>query len=278
MTRLTDLQDPYRQTKDATAVATDIATGKTAYGPDGLVTGTGVYSPAMMEFDGSTGWYSDATPTGMTGNKQTVVARFKIASFTGGGLQRLVRLEDTINNSRLSLLLYASDHTTTERRSKIEFYVSDSAGAGKCHLLTIDVVADDTMHTVFASYDGDNGNATFYIDGVDADDTGFTSRVAPATGTLGSPDDLGIGANNSGANKVTGDIGFVGMDNTYLTNWSDFMETDGRPKQLDESGWTEWGAQPLFWNEAGDMINNLGSAGNMTKNGTIIVGKGGNVI
>lgn len=41
MTRLTDLQDPYRQTKDATAVAADIATGKTAYGPDGEIIGTG---------------------------------------------------------------------------------------------------------------------------------------------------------------------------------------------------------------------------------------------
>lgn len=43
-----------------------------------------------------------------------------------------------------------------------------------------------------------------------------------------------------------------------------------------ETTWTEWGAQPLFWNEHGDMENNLGSAGAMTKNGTIVVGKGGN--
>jgi hypothetical protein len=54
-----------------------------------------------------------------------------------------------------------------------------------------------------------------------------------------------------------------------LTNWSDFMDGQGNPKQLDEISWTEWGAQPLFWNANGDMEANAGSAGNMSKNGTI---------
>lgn len=54
------------------------------------------------------------------------------------------------------------------------------------------------------------------------------------------------------------------------------LYSDGLPKALDESSWTEWGAQPLFWNEHGQMDNNLGSAGNMTRNGTIVIGKGGN--
>ena len=49
------------------------------------------------------------------------------------------------------------------------------------------------------------------------------------------------------------------------------MDTSGNPKKLDESGWTEWGTQPLFWNEHGEMTNNKGSAGNMTKNGTIVI-------
>jgi len=41
-----------------TAVAADLAIGKTAISAGGALTGTGVYSPAMMQFDGSTGYYS----------------------------------------------------------------------------------------------------------------------------------------------------------------------------------------------------------------------------
>ena len=40
-----------------------------------------IYSPAMMKFDGSTGYYSKAHTS--AGNKHTTIVRFKINAFTG---------------------------------------------------------------------------------------------------------------------------------------------------------------------------------------------------
>ena len=49
----------------------------------------------------------------------------------------------------------------------------------------------------------------------------------------------------------------------------DFYTVESDVKQLDETTWAEWGTQPLFWNAHGFMEDNKGSAGDMTKNGTI---------
>ena len=143
------------------------------------------------------------------------------------------------------------------------------------------------MHTVVFAFNGDTGSASFVIDGSDADDTGNASRVTPTTGTLesGSAAKFSVGINDavSGLFKFQGQVGFVGYRDAYLTNSTGFMQTDGTPKSLDETTWAEWSGgsvtspqgRPLFWNPAGDMVNNLGTAGAMTKNGTINVGTGG---
>jgi hypothetical protein len=146
-------------------------------------------------------------------------------------------------------------------------FVQNSSGTEICRISSITSPLDDEYHTVFASYDGDNGLATFYIDAQDADDTGNPNRTL-TTGTLAtSSASLDV---SSDQGFFGGDIGYMGMRDAYLTNWSDFMEPNGRPKELDEIGWTEWGAQPVFWNEDGEMDINLGSAGNMVENGTIV--------
>lgn len=234
------------------------------------------YHPAMMEFDGSTGYYERSDPT-TSGNKITVVFRFKRASFTGSGIERLVKIRGNGSFQRIAVICYSSDFSGA-KAGRIGFATSNSSNTVISFMLTLDGYLDGNEHTVMYSFDGDLGEAQLIIDGVAAEDTGHADRVAPTTGTLdgGSSSDTAFGADVGGGNPSTAEIGYIGYRDAYLTNWSDFMHPNGNPKALDESGWTEWGAQPLFWNEHGDMENNLGSGGNMTRNGTIVVGKGGN--
>ena len=250
-----------------TAVASDLATGKTAISAGGALTGTGVYSPAMMQFDGSTGYYSK---TGITtsGNSISFVLRFSI-----------------LNNSGTQSFLWLDDGTNVigwiklSSSGYIQIFIYSSTAVNIVQLQSTSVFDDGIPHTSFISYDGTAGTASFIIDGVDQDDTGFGTRVL-TTGTLpsGASSRLWVGVRSNLTEDYAGDMGFFGLKSSYLTNWSDFMTASGAPKELDESTWTEWGAQPLFWNEHGDMVNNLGSAGAMTKNGTINVGKGGNYV
>ena len=57
---------------------------------------------------------------------------------------------------------------------------------------------------------------------------------------------------------------------TYRTNPTAFYNPTTGLQELDETTWTEWGAQPLVWqDEANLSVENLGTAGLFTKNGTI---------
>ncbi len=234
------------------------------------------HHPAMMEFDGATSFYFKSYTS--SGNKVATVVRFKVASFTGGGASYVVRILGP-GQDRAVVLFFSSDHADSDRANRVLVRTRNSDVTIICDLYSPIGFLDDKVHTLFYSFDGDAGTALFYIDGNDADDTGNADRIAPTTGTLdsGASSSIFIGAANSTpTNVLDGDAGFVGHREAYLTNPLDFMDAKGNPKALDESGWTEWGAQPLFWNEHGEMDNNLGSAGNMTVNGTIILGKGGN--
>jgi hypothetical protein len=232
------------------------------------------YTPAMMDFDGSTGYYNKAFTS--AGNKVTAVARFKRSTFTGGAPEYVCKVIGPGTHFRISIIVYPSDHATAEYSNTCQMVVYNSAGSQVCRLISNISITDDLSHTVFCSYDGDSGLGTLIIDGADADDTGKTNRQL-TTGTLdtGASSNAYVGSNNTPALYFGGQIGFFGHRDAYLTNWSDFMNPDGSVKELDESGWTEWGAQPLFWNPYGFMEDNRGSAANMTKTGTIIVGDGG---
>jgi len=235
------------------------------------------YTPAMMEFRG-TQYYEDTSIT-LSGNKVTQVMRFNVPSFSGASDMRPFQTDDGPSPEIRSLFfIWSNDFATVDRRQKIGWYCTDTGGTVLCFLLSNVVVTDGENHTVFAAFDGDAGTAIFIVDGVDADDTGNAERVAPITGTLAGAGGsrATLGANPDGLFIVTGQLGYAGYKDAYLTNWIDFMDSSGNPKALDESGWTEWGGQPAFWNEHGNMDNNLGSAGIMAENGIVVVGKGGN--
>jgi hypothetical protein len=230
------------------------------------------YTPAMMEFDGSTGYYNKASVS-TSGNKIAVVGRFNCSSSTN-----IQRVFDVHNGSyiRAAVSILDSDHATTDSRNKLQLFIQSSTGVLLCRVYSNVTVSDGVNLTFLISYDGDAGTAALYLDGVDALDTGNSLHTLIAGTVASGLSTMSVGASYAPAFYHVGDIGFIGHREAYLTNWSDFMDANGNPKALDESTWTEWGAQPLFWNEHGEMSNNLGSAGNMTKNGTIIVGKGGN--
>ena len=226
-----------------------------------------VYDPGMMTYGGA-GHYLDST-VAQSGNLQTAVARFKVSAFTGGGQTRIFTSSSSGQGNAIFLAVQSSDHADVDKRSKVWLISQNSGSTIVCSIISNATVADGAEHTIFAAFDGDNGTAQLYVDGVDSDNTGWASRVL-TTGTLGlTAPKFAVGANVTGAERITGEIGYVGFDDSYLTNPTDFYHPTNGLQEIDESGWTEWGSQPLFWNQYGTMNDNKGSAGNMTANGTI---------
>jgi hypothetical protein len=230
-------------------------------------TGGDAYDYPMMTFDGSTGYYT-GTAT-YSGNLTTSLLRFNVSSFAGSGVAPRLMYVQGSGGIRSLIIMYSSDYATATRRNKLSMICQTSTGSTICRVFSTVDVNDGNDHIVLAAFDSTTGVASMIIDGADDLDTGNAEHTL-ATGTLaqGAGQAIAIGADTAPANFVGGEIGYCGYANTYLTNGSDFM-SGSTPKEIDESGWTEWGAQPLFWNKYGTMTDNKGSAGNMTANGTI---------
>jgi hypothetical protein len=228
------------------------------------------YAPGAMLYDGAS-YYQKSNIT-TTGNKVTGVLTFKIDSFTGNDFYYLCRIASIgPDRERLVVVAWSSDYADADLAGRVSVWTRDSANNLICYLHSPVGYLDGQVHTLFYSFDGDAGTAVYRIDENDADDIANADRIAPTIGTLGTgaTSQMGLGASNTGTKFVNGELGYFGYGEVYLTNYTDFIDPNGYPKELDETGWTEWGGQPLFWNDAGDMEANLGSAGNMTKNGTI---------
>lgn len=221
------------------------------------------YDPGMMTFAGGRYELSNA---GLTGQNMTVVMRFNVADFAAAAQQPfLVQLD----SYKLVVLIRPNDYATAESRRKLAFVVYNNAAAACCILVTTSVVSDGADHVAFCSYNGTTGGGKLYIDGVDEDDVTNPERVL-TTGTLSTSESkLTIGGDHTGGSLYAGEAGYIGVSGTYLTNPTDFYHPTNGLQELDETGWTEWGSQPLFWNQYGTMTTNAGSKGNMTKIGTI---------
>lgn len=227
------------------------------------------YRPAMMQFNGSNSYYSGPTTT--SGNAVTLTARFIVPQFTGGSDQYLIHLSSSGTPITAALIVVSSDSAGVDFRNKLVFVCQAAGPTNIARLISATNLTDGVEHTVFASYNATTGAAMLIVDGQNEDDTGNASRVL-TTGTLGVGAAVSVvGATTGGLRVVKGSIGFVGARMAYLTNWSDFMEADGAPKPIDETSWTQWGAQPLLWNPHGQMDRNLGSSGVFSETGTIRV-------
>lgn len=218
------------------------------------------YNPSMMIYNGSA--YYDAPATTTSGNQVTVVCRFKIASSTTD--QKILQINGTAS-PRVQVTVKESDHASVP--DKLQLVVWNDASGIICNYNSSIVVADDAYHVALLAYDGDAGTAVMYVDGVEVGDVTAPIHTL-TTGTVGSGTGAGlVGASTGPALHVTGEMGYIGYHDTYLTNFADFMDGNS-PKQLDETGWTEWGSQPLWWNASGKMTENKGSAANLTQVGT----------
>lgn len=270
------VQSSGTSTTDATAEQWHIKSGKTAYIASGKVTGN-AYTPAMMGYDGSTGYQSGGyTVPSATG--ATFVCRFKAAAYTGSlETKYLFQRRITSGAYLLNFFTHSSDYSTSTRRNKLAMAVQSSTGSLIARVFSSIEVMDDAVHGLFAEYNASAGTAVMRIDGQDVLDAANAEHVL-TTGTLSTgAATLAVGGQTTGTNLWAGEIGFCGYRDVAGLSWSDFFYADGSPKaQAESGGWGGWGAQPLLWNEHGEMTNNLGSAGAMTSNGTIVVGKGGN--
>ena len=225
------------------------------------------YDPGMMTYDGANDYYS-ATPT-TSGSLATAIIRTNIASFSGGGSMRLFEVAGSTPHTRLRCDVYSSDHATTALRNKCVCFSWDDAGVKVLQVLSVVDIADGIDKTIFIAFNATTGAVILTVNGVNSDNTLWGSRVL-GTGTLDvGAGAMGVGAGTAGADKSTGDIGFFGYRDAYLTNPTDFYNPVTGLQELDESSWTEWGAQPLFWNKSGTMTANTGSGGSMTENGSM---------
>ena len=227
----------------------------------------GDYTPLSMTYDGTSGRYETTTGTS-TGNANTFVGRIKTSSFTGG-------LKDVFNSqptNRFTVEVINSDHAQVDARNKLYCVAFNSSSAQILQIISDVVVADGAYHDIFVSYDATAGTAIMYVDGVDALDTGHTWHILN-TGTMptssgASIETFGCAGTATRTKFWPGEMGHCGFAYRYLTNPTDFATASG-PKQIDESGWTEWGSQPEYWADDGQLDSNAGSSANLTKIATI---------
>lgn len=239
-----------------------------------LAGGGQIYAPAMLKYNGTTNYQTGTfTPTG---NKITEVLRFQVDSFLDA-TEQYRYIHRVVHNTyqRGSILVYPSDHLTVP--NKLVCIVRDSTNTTLCYLVSTIDVCDGEVHNVLFAYDGDTGAATLIVDGQDVMDTGHVSHVL-ISGTIGTiSTDFIVGAYLPGpSNEFNGSHGFAGMSETYISDYNAFFTPDNQPIFQDTSDWasTGWGAQPRYWNPHGDFRNNLGSEGNATAFGQLLVGDG----
>lgn len=261
----------YRRTDNATLIASDLRTGKTAYGPNGLVTGAG-YFPAMMKFDGTTGFYNSGVIT-TSGNVVTMVVRFKVGAIGDGDNHYMFMINGAVGVHRCVLWVDGDSHATADRRGRLIFNCRTAASTSIAFLASNIAVTDNVVHEALGAYNATTGAAVLLLDGVNVDNGSFSQRVL-TTGTLavGASSRADVGANGSIPNRYfPGHIGRVGYRDVHITDQTLFVHPDGSPKNIESTLNTVWGGPPAFWHESAKMDESVGSAGVMTKNGSIIL-------
>lgn len=223
----------------------------------------------MMGYSNVNSLYSTPDKFSTVGSGITIVGSFNIPSFDGNGLYRILELENREfgNNTLIAEVFFAPiDYEfDTVMRGKMIVELRGENGLRFCRVVSQETVIDGQDHVLFFSYDSDSSDMTFIIDGVAADNTGWSGRVK-GVGPFDTYDfmRLVLGAGDiDNFNIFDTKLGYFGYNQTYMTNWFDFM-LGNQPKELDEITWTEWGGiQPYYWNKSGEMDVNLGTRDDM---------------
>jgi len=216
----------------------------------------------MMNYNGVAGHYSLVRTLGS--NTYTVVLKFNLDAFSGDKYVAPVNLAVTGGTHRLHCLIFSDDYTgDTSLRGRMQVYVQTSAGGTIVIHESIEVVADGTDKTMFFSVNASAPATTWYINGVNADDTGHPSRALNSGGMDTGSGGITLGAAVQQDFFFPGRIGYFGYREAYLVNPTDFYHPTKGLQKLDEVGWTEWLSQPLLWEAEGIMDNHKGLAANM---------------
>ena len=229
-------------------------------GPDLLPAWTArrTFQPALMRYDGATTGY-DNQVVPLTNAAITIIFRFTITS-------------QTTNHRIWNFRANASGYTEgfIAGTGQFDITVRNSANAVICQIQSLQNVQDGLPHYGFFTFTPSTAALVYKIDGQDADDTSWPSRIL-TTGTLGADatGDVRVGHHPTAPRFWPENIGAFGFKNTNLLTWSDFMDEYGWPKPIDTTSWTQWLGQPPIWHESGQLDFNRGSAGAFTKTGPI---------
>jgi hypothetical protein len=261
----------YRSTRDWLALPPGLAGQVLSVDANLLPTWVGyqTYWPAAQQFNASNAYFLRSGVT-YTGNKISTVARFRQASFTGGGTRYLCSCE-LPTGTRNALWMDASDHASSDRRGRILWNARNTANTTILFLASTNRFDDDEWHNVKAEYDAATGTATLTIDGTDEDNTSFSGRVK-TTGTLanGAGGWFGVGARMIVPDRFWGGrLSYMGYHEVTGLDWADFFDAYNRPINIEATVNTAWTSAPKFWHESARFDENRGTAGNATKNGAL---------
>lgn len=220
-----------------------------------------VYTPALGGWTGTT--KSTEVFVHGTGNKVTWITQLRIPEFAGTNSAAVFNV-GVGSGAAILAFAYPTEFATVGQRKKLIITVRNSGGTDLCSLASDIDFTDGELHSVLFAYDGTAGVATFTIDGKDADDLSFATRTL-TTGTIPTTTLTWAlaGAWWANSNYLTGDVGFIGMDDSYISNYSLFFDSDNNPIKQDTDDWSQsgWGVQPNVWNEYGYLPDNKGSIG-----------------
>jgi len=242
-------------------------------GPFISVRGGSEFWARSAEFDGSTGYLSRAGLTGAADSKTiTIVLGLKTPS---------ISLSDTLFNistsgdlARLQMFRSGGSFSIEGRNSSNTEILNASSGAV--------ITADEWSVTLLSLDLADSGNRAWYENNVDTsptwstytDDELETSQVKTT-----------IGANTSGADFISGDVGFFYFSDQYIdftdeSNRLLFVDGLGFPVPLQQSidvGLIPEGLIRMGFEDVDDLGANDGTGGDFTINGTVDPGADVNV-
>lgn len=223
------------------------------------------YHADAVTFDGSNDWLARAAElTGNADGKAGIVSiLFNVAG--GAGTARwLIATESASPKFGVGL----------DSSNKIVVQGRNAAGTGILSMISVTAFAAAGWHHLVASWNLTTGFGQLRIDGVDDLTGGATLTNDTIDYTRG---DIGIGAEDAGNNKFTGDLAQVYLNLTHSidlsidVNLHKFIGADLKPVFMGRFGETPTGAKPIIFLAGGVATwhANRGTGGGFTVNGAL---------